>query len=189
MIFNETSLADAFLIELEKRGDDRGFFARSFCSSEFANHGLESSFIQQNISRSAEIGTLRGMHYQIGQSAETKYIRCQKGSILDIIIDLRKDSVSYLQHEAFELNELNSMALYVPKGFAHGFITLEENTEVSYLVSSSYDSKNERGIRWNDQIFNINWPDIKIKLSDKDCAHPDFKVENSLDNFFNETSL
>lgn len=188
MIFHETTLSGAFLIELEKRGDDRGFFARSFCADEFKSQGLETSFIQQNISRSADKGTLRGMHYQLGKSAETKYIRCQKGAILDVIIDIRIESPSYLQHEAFELNEFNSMALYVPKGFAHGFITLQENTEVSYLVSSIYNSKNERGIRWNDSTFNINWPDINVKLSEKDKNHSDFKTENSVDNFFNETA-
>lgn len=183
----KTTLTGAYLIELEKRGDSRGFFARSFCIDEFANAGLETQFVQQNISKSLEINTLRGMHYQVGDHAEVKYIRCHQGSILDVIVDIRKDSPTFMCHEAFELSEDNFSGLYVPKGFAHGFLTLTNNTVVSYLVSNRYSSENERGFRWNDDLFKINWPDTKVNLSDKDLSHKDFdKNIHSLDKEYNE---
>ncbi len=187
MKFQETSLKDVYLIELEKRGDDRGFFARSFCVDEFEEMGLETRFLQQNVSRSILKSTLRGMHYQIGESAEVKYIRCQSGSILDVIIDIRKESPTFMNHEAFELSHKNTKSLYIPKGFAHGFITLEENTEVSYLVSSKYNGDKERGIRWNDPLFNISWPVTNPVLSEKDIKHKDFNIKiNPLDKSYNE---
>lgn len=182
MNFLSTKLKDAKLIEIEKRGDDRGFFARSFCFDEFRAAGLETNFIQQNISKSSDIHTLRGMHYQVGVSSEAKYIRCHKGEILDVIIDIRKDSPTFLSHESFKLSEDNFKALYVPNGFAHGFITLSQEVVVSYLVSSAYDMKNERGIRWNDPLFNINWPTNDPVLSHKDAVHENFNpVSFSLD--------
>ena len=174
MNFMTTGFEDAYLVELEKRGDDRGFFARSFCVDEFSDAGLETNFVQQNISMSSNLHTLRGMHYQVGTFAEIKYIRCHKGAILDVIVDLRRDSSTFLSHEAFELNEDNFRALYVPKGFAHGFITLTKEVVVSYLVSSRYSFENERAIRWNDPLLNINWPSDNPELSEKDAAHTDF---------------
>lgn len=174
MIFTETKLKDAFEIELEKRGDERGFFARAFCEKEFAEHGLETRFVQCNMSFSADKHTLRGFHYQIDGAEEVKLIRCTKGSILDVIIDIRPDSPTYCQHIAVELTEKNHKMLYVPRGFAHSFITLEENIEVFYMVSEFYTPGKERGIRWNDPLFNVKWPTDKPILSDKDANHPDF---------------
>jgi len=171
MIFLPTELKGVHVIDIEKIGDDRGFFGRSFCIDEFNNAGLESNFVQQNICKSSNLFTLRGMHYQVGVHAEDKYIRCHKGVILDVIIDIRKNSPSFLSYETFELTEDNSKALYVPKGCAHGFITLTEEALVSYLVSTRYSPENEKGIRWNDPMFNIKWPSDNPVLSDKDANH------------------
>ena len=177
MKFISILLQDAYLVELEKKEDSRGFFARAFCENEFSDAGLEYKFIQKNISESKERNTLRGMHYQIGKDAEVKYIRCHKGAIKDVIVDIRKDSSTFMSYEAFELNEENYTALYVPKGFAHGFITLTENVVVSYLVSSSYSSENERAFRWNDNAFNIRWPTSSPNLSERDSSHKDFDID------------
>ena len=177
MKFIPTSLPDAYLVELDKKKDSRGFFARAFCEDEFLNAGLESKFIQQNISESRERNTLRGMHYQVGKDSEVKYIRCHKGAIKDVIVDIRKDSSTFMSYEAFELNEKNYLALYVPRGFAHGFITLTENVVVSYLVSSCYSSENERAFRWNDNAFNINWPTNSPNISERDSSHKDFDLD------------
>lgn len=177
MKFLSTTLKDAQLIELERRGDDRGFFARSFCLDEFREAGINVNFIQQNISKSSNLHTLRGMHYQVGTSAEAKYIRCHKGEILDVIIDIRRNSPTFLLHEVFKLSEDNFKALYVPKGFAHGFITITQEVVVSYLVSSAYNVENERGIRWNDPMFNIDWPTKNPVLSEKDAIHKNFELE------------
>ena len=173
-----TKLKDAFFVELEKIGDERGFFARTFCTDEFKQAGIEVNFVQQNLSKSADLYTLRGMHYQVGEYSEAKYIRCHKGAIRDVIIDIRKESSTFLQHEVFELTENNFRALYVPKGFAHGFITLSEDVVVSYLVSSVYNKDHERGIRWNDPLFNIDWPTNEPILSDKDRDAGNFDPAN-----------
>ena len=174
MKFIQSNLKGAFQVELDRIGDDRGFFARSFCVDEFHDLGLETGFVQQNISESKKLYTLRGMHYQVGESAETKYIRYHIGEILDVIIDLRRNSPTFMRHETFELSADNQRALYVPRGFAHGFITLTDHVVVSYLVSSRYSQKNERGIRWNDPCFNISWPTNNPNLSKKDDEHADF---------------
>lgn len=174
MIFNETKLKGAFEIELKKIGDDRGFFARAFCEKEFQEHGLNHNFVQCNLSRSADKYTLRGLHYQTDEAAEDKLVRCTKGALLDIIIDVRPDSPTYCQHIAVELTEKNHKMLYVPRGFAHSFITLEEDTEVFYMVTNFYNSEKERGIRWNDPTFDIEWPTDNPVLSPKDANHPDF---------------
>lgn len=174
MIFTETKLKDAFIIDLEKRGDERGFFARTFCRDEFAAHGLRTVFPQCNMSRSKEKYTLRGFHFQIDGAEEAKLIRCIKGQILDIIIDIRKDSPTYGQHVGVELTADNYRALYVPEGFAHSFITLEEDTEVFYMVSAMYSPGKERGIRWNDPTFNVTWPTTNPVLSEKDANWPDY---------------
>jgi dTDP-4-dehydrorhamnose 3,5-epimerase len=174
MIFHSTTLKDATLVELQRRGDDRGFFARSFCAEEFSKAGLPTVFVQQNTSFSAIKGTLRGMHFQTSSHAEDKLIRCLRGAIVDIIIDLRPDSPSYRKWEAFDLNEQNKMQLLVPKGFAHGFQALTDDVEVTYLVSHAYTPQAESGVRWNDPAFAINWPLEPSEISDKDRNWPDF---------------
>jgi dTDP-4-dehydrorhamnose 3,5-epimerase len=175
MLFHSTTLQDAKRIELEKRGDERGFFARTFCEREFAAQGLETQFVQQNASRSAQQGTLRGMHFQKGADAEVKLIRCLSGAILDVIVDLRPESPTYKKWEAFELSDANSDMLYVPRGFAHGFVTLTDNVEVTYLVSAFYAPAAEGGVRWNDPVIAIAWPFEPTVLSPKDAAWPDFE--------------
>jgi dTDP-4-dehydrorhamnose 3,5-epimerase len=172
MIFNKTTLTDARLIDLQKRGDDRGFFARTMCQDEFTAEGMDTVYVQQNMSTSVHKGTLRGMHYQRAPYAEAKLVRCVRGAIIDIIVDLRPDSPSYLKHEAFELTESNYRELYVPRGFAHGFQTLTDNVEVTYLVSAMYTPSAERGLRYNDPKLGIEWPLEVTTISDKDKAWP-----------------
>lgn len=174
MKFTETPLKGAYLIDLEKREDDRGFFARFYCAKEFANHNLETSFVQVNNSLSVNKGTLRGMHYQLSPKAETKLVRAVKGSIYDVILDLRIDSPTYGQSFGAELSADNRRMMYVPHGFAHGFYSLEDNTEILYLVSEYYAPELERGIRWNDPQFKIAWPSTPSVVSQKDESHPDF---------------
>ena len=174
MIFNQTPLKGAYVIDLEKRGDDRGFFARAFCEKEFGSHQLVTKFVQVNNSLSAQRGTLRGMHYQLGAKAETKLVRCIRGALLDVILDLRKDSPTFGQSYSAELTAENRRMMYVPKGFGHGFITLADNTEAFYFVDEFYAPEAERGVRWNDPKFGINWPMEPAVLSDKDRAHRDF---------------
>jgi dTDP-4-dehydrorhamnose 3,5-epimerase len=172
MIFNETTLKDCWLIDLEKRGDSRGFFARTFCADEFAKHGLVTTYVQQNTSFSKDKGTLRGMHFQRGDAAEAKLVRCLRGALVDIIVDLRGDSPTYLKHEAFELTEDNRRHLYVPPGFAHAFQTIADDVEVSYLVSSPYTPSAEGGLRYSDPLLGIDWPLPVSVISDKDAAWP-----------------
>ncbi len=174
MKFHPTTLKDAVLIDLERRGDDRGFFARTFCADEFAANGLPTEFVQQNMSYSATKGTIRGMHFQRAPHAEDKLIRCLRGAIVDIILDLRPDSPTYKQWEAFELNDENKRQLLVPKGFAHGFQTVSDHVEVTYLVSSRYNGAAEGGVRWNDPAFGITWPLAPTEMSDKDKQWADF---------------
>ena len=174
MQFNETPLAGAYTIELDKIGDDRGFFARAFCEQEFSEVGLVSHFVQVNNSLSADKGTLRGMHYQLAPKAETKLVRCIRGSLYDIILDLRPDSPTFGQHFGAELSAENRRMMYVPKGFAHGFITLTDNAEAFYMVDEPYAPDMERGVRWNDPEFAIEWPAEPVVLSDKDGQQRDF---------------
>jgi dTDP-4-dehydrorhamnose 3,5-epimerase len=174
MIFTETKLKGAFIVDLQKREDERGFFARTYCADEFAKHGLSINMPQSNMSLSKEKGTLRGMHFQVDGAEEAKLIRCTRGAILDVIIDIRKDSATYCQHIAVELTDLNHRMLYVPEGFAHGFITLTDNVEVAYQVSQFYTPGKEKGIRWNDPLFEIEWPTKNPIISEKDAVHPDF---------------
>jgi dTDP-4-dehydrorhamnose 3,5-epimerase len=174
MIFHETPLPGAYLIDLEKRGDSRGFFARAFCAKEFAAKGLVPNFVQVNNSLSAERGTLRGMHYQLAPRAETKVVRCIRGALYDLILDLRRDSPTFGKSFGAELSAENRRMLYVPKGFAHGFITLADDTEAFYLVDEFYAPEQERGIRWNDPRFALQWPTKPAVLSEKDAAHRDF---------------
>lgn len=172
MIFHTTTLNHAWLIELEPHGDQRGHFARTFCRDEFARHGLIGEYVQQNTSFSAQRGTLRGLHYQLRPHGEAKLVRCLKGAIVDVIVDLRADSSTYLRHQSFELTDDNRRQLYVPPGFAHGFQTLSDDVEVSYLVSASYHPQAERGLRYDDERLGIDWPLPVSVLSDKDAAWP-----------------
>ena len=174
MDFKETPLPGAYLIDLNRLGDDRGFFARVFCTREFSEAGLVTSFVQVNNSLSANRGTLRGMHYQLAPNAETKIVRCIRGALFDVIIDLRPDSPTYMQHFGVELSADNRLMLYVPKGFAHGFVTLQDDTEAFYFVDEFYAPDVERGIRWNDPTFQIDWPVAPREISEKDAQHRDF---------------
>ena len=177
MKFTETSLKGTFVIELEKRGDDRGFFARYFCAREYEQHGLDHRIIQINNSLSKYRGTLRGMHYQLAPKAEDKVVRCIRGALLDVIIDLRPDSPTFKRHFKIELTAENRSMLYVPKGFAHGFMTLAEDTEALYLATEFYSPEHERGVRWNDPQFGIDWPITPVIISDKDRSQADFQPE------------
>lgn len=172
MIFNKTDLEDAWLIDLERRGDERGFFARTMCEKEFAAHGLDTRYVQQNTSFSATKGTLRGMHFQREPHEEAKLVRCLWGEIMDVIIDLRPNSPTYRRHQAFNLSAENRRQLYVPRGFAHGFQALTENVEVTYLVSACYTPHAEGGVRYNDPTFGIQWPLPVTVISDKDKTWP-----------------
>lgn len=175
MKFTETPLKGAFVVELEPRGDDRGFFARMFCAREFREHGLKETLAQGNMSFSRIKGTLRGMHMQLPPAAETKLVRCTRGRLYDVIVDLRPESPTYTQHFGIELTQDNRSALYVPEMFAHGFLTLEEDTEASYLVGEYYSPNEERGYRHDDPAFGIEWPGEINVLSDKDKSWPDFQ--------------
>ena len=174
MIFTETPVRGAFLIDLEKRGDERGFFARAFCKNEFAERELETEFVQINNSLSAAKGTLRGMHYQLAPAAEVKVVRCVAGALWDVILDLRPDSPTYGRWFGAELSAENRRMIYAPKGLAHGFVTLQDDTEAFYLVSAFYAPERERGVRWNDPAFGIEWPIRPVVISDKDRDRADF---------------
>lgn len=174
MKFKETKLKGAYVIEIQQLLDDRGFFGRSWCANELNEIGLKTNIAQANTSFSKKKGTLRGMHYQNDPYQETKLIRCTRGSIYDVIIDLRPESLTYKQWFGVELTQDNYKMLYVPEDFAHGFITLEDNCEVNYLVTQFYTPGAEAGIRWNDGQFNIQWPLNPVLISDKDKYHPDF---------------
>jgi dTDP-4-dehydrorhamnose 3,5-epimerase len=174
MKFTETPLKGAFLIELEKRGDDRGWFARFFCEREFQQRGLNHRIVQINNSFSKTRGTLRGMHYQLAPKAEDKIFRCIRGTIFDAVIDLRPDSPTFLKSFTVELTAENRTMLYIPQGFAHGFMTLSEDTEMFYLVTEFYSPEHERSIRYNDPRFNIHWPMEPAVISEKDRNLPDF---------------
>ena len=174
MKFIPIKLKGAYIIQLEPHNDHRGYFSRSFCSDEFKKNGLESNMVQSNISFSRNKHTLRGMHFQKNGFEEAKLIRCLKGEIQDTIIDLRQESETYMQTFSINLNERSHQMIYVPKKFAHGFITLTENTEVFYQVSAYYSKKNEGGIRWNDPSFNFDWPTQNPIVSEKDNSHPNY---------------
>jgi len=170
MIFNETKLKGAFIIDIERREDSRGFFARAFCQHEFEAHGLKPVIAQANVAFNHSRGTLRGMHFQFPPSAETKLVRCTRGAILDIIVDLRPESPTYLQHVAVELSEDNYRALYVPERFGHGYQTLRDKTETSYQVGEFYTPGSEGGLLYNDPRLGLQWPLPIAVISDKDQA-------------------
>jgi dTDP-4-dehydrorhamnose 3,5-epimerase len=174
LIFKPTALSGAYVIESERHEDARGHFARMFCAREFAEHGLETRIEQCNISFNLKKGTLRGMHYQAHPFEEVKVVRCNRGAIYDVIIDLRPDSPSFKGHFAVELDETNGKILYIPTGFAHGFQTLADRTEVFYQMSRSYSPEHARGVRWNDRAFGISWPPDQRTILRRDEAYPDF---------------
>ncbi len=174
MIFKETELDGVLIIEPQPLKDDRGFFARTWCHREFENRGLNSALVQCNISFNSKQGTLRGMHYQASPHAETKLVRCTRGAIYDVIIDLRTESPTFTQWVGVELNAENHQMLYIPEGFAHGFQTLADNTEVFYQMSEFYHPGSARGVRWNDPTFSIKWPttdNLIISSKDNDYAN------------------
>jgi dTDP-4-dehydrorhamnose 3,5-epimerase len=172
MLFTETKLKGAFIIDLDLKSDSRGFFARTFCAQEFEAHGLKPAVSQCNLSFNHKAGTLRGMHYQVAPACETKLVRCTRGAVYDVIIDLRPDSPTYRQHIGVELSADNRRALYVPEMFAHGYQTLTDDAEVVYQVTEFYTPGYERGARYNDPAFGIEWPMPVQVISDKDANWP-----------------
>ena len=174
MIFTETKLKGAFIIEISKIEDARGFFGRYWCKNEFANYNLNTNIVQANISVNKQKGTLRGMHFQKNPFQETKLIRCSQGAIFDVIIDLRPQSPTFKQWEGIELTQDNYKMLYIPENFAHGMITLQDNTEVTYLITQFYTPGAEGGIRWNDPAIGIHWPVSPSIITEKDKNYPDF---------------
>jgi dTDP-4-dehydrorhamnose 3,5-epimerase len=174
MIFNKTSMDNAFTIDLDRKEDNRGFFARSWDVKNFEENGLNPKIVQCNISYTKKKGTIRGMHFQKSPYEEAKLIRCTKGKIFDVIIDLRKNSKTYKKWESFKLSSTNFKMLYVPEGFAHGFQSLKNDTEILYQVSQFYSPEAESGIRWNDPHFDIRWPIEISEISDKDNSIGDF---------------
>jgi dTDP-4-dehydrorhamnose 3,5-epimerase len=176
MVITETKLKGAFVVELEPFEDVRGFFARAWSDREFEAFGLNARFVETNISFNKKRGTLRGMHYQLPPYQQVKLVRCTRGSIYDVIIDLRTDSPTFKQWYALELSAENRLMLYVPGEFAHGFQTLRDNTEVFYQTSAYYAPEHGRGVRWNDFAFNITWPDDDLVMVERDRNYQDFEV-------------
>jgi dTDP-4-dehydrorhamnose 3,5-epimerase len=174
--FIETSLAGAFIIDLERREDERGYFARAFCQNEFRAHGLKPVIAQGNLASNIRKGTLRGMHFQYPPAAESKLVRCTRGAILDIIVDLRPESPTYLRHISVELNADNQRALYVPERFAHGYQTLEDSTDTSYLVGEYYTPSAEGGLMYNDPRLGLSWPLPVSVVSEKDQKFQPFSA-------------
>jgi dTDP-4-dehydrorhamnose 3,5-epimerase len=177
MIFTPTPLTGAYVVEMEPRADERGFFARIWCRREFEEHGLDGELVQSSISLSKSAGTLRGLHYQATPFEETKLVRCTRGSIFDVIVDLRPESRTFTRHVAVRLSSANRRMLYIPKGFAHGFQTLEHDTEVMYQMSEFYQPEAARGVRWDDPAFAIDWPDAANRImNERDRSYPDFRT-------------
>jgi dTDP-4-dehydrorhamnose 3,5-epimerase len=176
VIFNKTTVEGAFVIALEPRGDERGFFARAFCRREFEEHGLNAEVVQCNLSLSPNAGTLRGMHFQRPPHEEAKLVRCTRGALWDVVLDLRPESRSYLSWYGVELNADNRRGLYIPEGCAHGFQTLAPNTEAFYQVSAAYAPDHEGGVRWDDRAFGLEWPEAATRtISEKDRGWPDYE--------------
>jgi dTDP-4-dehydrorhamnose 3,5-epimerase len=169
-------VSGCFVVELEKRGDDRGWFARTWCERELAAQGLESRISQVNVGVSRRAGTLRGMHYQLAPHAEVKLVRCSRGALYDVALDLRPDSPTFRQWEGYELTGDNGRMLYIPEGCAHGYQTLADDTELMYFTSKPYAPDAARGVRHDDPAFSIRWPMTVESISDADAAWPDFKV-------------
>jgi len=179
--FKETKLKGAFVIEPELFEDQRGFFARSFSRQEFLEQGLKGQFVEAGISFNLKKHTVRGMHYQAPPHAQAKLVRCTRGAAFDVMIDLRPDSPTYKDWFAAELSAANRLMLYIPEGFAHGFQTLEDETEIFYQLSEAYNPASERGVRWNDPAFNISWPMSEgVTIKDRDRTYPDFELRQDV---------
>jgi dTDP-4-dehydrorhamnose 3,5-epimerase len=174
MIFTPTALPGATLVEVERRQDERGFFCRTYCQHEFEAHGLPARIAQSSMSLTRQAGTLRGMHYQLPPDAEDKLVQCVRGAIWDAIVDLRPQSPTYCRWIGVELSESNGRMLLVPKGFAHGFVTLTDDAAVTYQISAFYAPEAARGVRHDDPAFGIEWPVAVLGMSDKDRRWPDF---------------
>lgn len=174
MKFTAAPLAGAFVVSQEPREDDRGFFARAFCAREFEAAGLESRFVQANNTLTTRKGTVRGFHYQLPPSAEVKLVRCIRGAVHDVIVDIRPDSATFLKSFGADLTADNRHMMYVPRGFAHGFVALTDDAELNYMVSAFYDPQQERGLRFNDPALGVQWPLAMRDISAKDGSWPDF---------------
>jgi dTDP-4-dehydrorhamnose 3,5-epimerase len=177
MRFTSTGLEGAFLIDIERREDDRGFFARTWCRHEFAARGLDTEIAQESLSYNRQAGTVRGLHFQRAPHEETKIVRCTRGAISDVIVDLRRHSLSYLQWQAFELTAENRRAVYIPKGLAHGFQTLTEHSEVTYQISTFYAPEAAGGYRYDDTAFQISWPLPVSVISERDLGWSKYEVD------------
>jgi dTDP-4-dehydrorhamnose 3,5-epimerase len=175
MLFEETFLSGVVQIHAEKRTDERGFFARTWCAEEFKQAGLDARLVQCSISFNARKGTLRGMHYQLAPYAETKLVRCTMGAIYDVVLDLRRESPTFKKWTGMTLTAENREMVYIPTGCAHGFVTLEDRSEVFYQMSESYHPQAARGVRWNDPAFGIEWPEAVAVISERDRTLPDFQ--------------
>jgi dTDP-4-dehydrorhamnose 3,5-epimerase len=172
--FIDVEVPGAFLVEIEPVLDERGFFARTFCCEEFARHGLEAKFSQISLSHNSRRCTLRGLHFQAEPHAEVKLVRCVRGTVFDVIVDLRRHSPTYCRWVGRELSEDNHAAFYIPEGVAHGFLTLSDISEVEYQISVSYSPESARGVRWNDPAFRIKWPQVPKVISARDQGFADF---------------
>ena len=174
MIFHPLPVAGAFRLELARQEDERGFFARTFCAREFAARGLASHWVQCNLSFNSRRGTLRGLHYQVPPHAEAKLVRCTRGRVHDVLVDLRPDSPTCRQHAALLLDADERQQVYIPPGVAHGFLTLTDDCELFYQMSEFYEPAAARGVRWNDPAFAIPWPEPPVVISERDANYPDF---------------
>lgn len=178
MRFVETPLRGAYILEPEKVRDERGFFARMWCTEELAAHGLRSMWVQSSVSFNEKAGTLRGMHYQVAPHEEAKLVTCSAGAVFDVIIDMRADSSTFREWFAAELTACNNNTLYVPEGFAHGFVTLEDKSMVEYHMTAGYHPGSACGVRWDDPAFAIRWPSEPHVISQRDREYPDFVVHS-----------
>jgi len=174
VIFTKTKLAGVFVLDPEQIADERGFFARAWCQSEFEAHGIDQRLVQCNISFNRRKGTLRGLHYQRAPHEETKVVRCTKGAVFDVAVDLRRESPTFKQWVGETLSADNYRILVIPPGCAHGFLTLEDRTEVFYQMSAYYSPKHAAGVRWNDPAFGVRWPSEVVVIADRDRNYPDF---------------
>jgi dTDP-4-dehydrorhamnose 3,5-epimerase len=176
VIFTETPLTGAFVIDIEPINDERGFFARLWCQREFEAHGLESNLVQCSMSFNNRAGTLRGLHYQVAPFSEAKTVRCTCGSVFDVIVDLRPGSSTFARHFSVTLSAANRRMLYIPRGFAHGFQTLDDNSEMFYQMSAFFEPAAARGVRWDDPVFAIDWPAAANRIiNERDRTYPDFR--------------
>jgi dTDP-4-dehydrorhamnose 3,5-epimerase len=174
MLFSPLEVAGAYLTELDRKIDDRGFFSRTFCEEEFERHGLTTRFPQANLSHNSARGTLRGMHYAVSPSRESKLVRCMTGAIYDVLLDVRPDSPTFRKWTALELSRENGRAVFIPAGVAHGFLTLLTDTDVLYQMGDLYQPDTARGLRWNDEAFGVVWPFEPSVISERDASYPSF---------------